>query len=62
MKNKLNTLLLQKIPKIELVKLKQKTLINNLMEFAGIGKSKAESLIKYGLTKLSDLNKKKIPQ
>jgi DNA polymerase/3'-5' exonuclease PolX len=59
MKNKLNYLLLQKIPKIEVVKLRQKTLINNLMEFAGIGKSKAESLIKSGLVKLSDLNKKK---
>jgi DNA polymerase/3'-5' exonuclease PolX len=63
MKNKLNYLILQKISESELKKLKQntkqKSLVNNLMEFAGIGKSKAESLIKTGLTKISDLNKKK---
>lgn len=59
MTNKLQFLLTQKIPASEIKKLKQKQLIYELMDFAGIGKTKAKSLINSGLTKISDLSKKK---
>lgn len=59
MKNKLQYLITQKIPQNELKNLQQKKLINELIDLAGIGKTKAESLIKSGLTKISNLNKKK---
>ena len=59
MKNKLKFLLKQKINVNEIKKITHQKLINDLIDFAGIGKSKADSLIKSGLTKISDLNKKK---
>ena len=58
MKGKLQYILTLKINSSELKKLHQRNLINELMDFAGIGKSKAESLIKSGLKSTSDLNKK----
>lgn len=59
MKEKLIFLLTQKIPSNEIKKIKEKQLINELTNISGIGKIKAINLIKMGLTKKSDLNKKK---
>lgn len=59
MKNKLNFLLTQKITVDEIKKITHQKLINDLTNFTGIGKSKANVLINSGLTKISDLNKKK---
>lgn len=59
MKNKLQFLLTQTIPSNEIKKLHEKTLIDNLMDIAGVGKKKAITLVNSGLTKISDLNKKK---
>jgi len=59
MKNKLQFLLTQTIPSNEIKKLYEKKLIDNLMDIAGIGKTKATTLVNSGLTKVSDLNKKK---
>lgn len=59
MKNKLKFLLKQKINANEIKKITHQKLINDLIDFSGIGRSKADSLIKSGLTKISDLNKKK---
>ena len=61
--NKLKMLLEMKISKQEKDKIKkelrQSQLYDNLVNIAGIGKSKAEELIKSGLTKTSQLNQKK---
>jgi DNA polymerase/3'-5' exonuclease PolX len=63
MKSKLQSILTQKINSADLniiaKKFKYIKLINDLIEFAGIGKVKSENLVKSGLSKLSDLNKKK---
>jgi DNA polymerase/3'-5' exonuclease PolX len=59
MKNKLQYLLTQKINPTEIKKLEHQQLINDLINIAGIGKTKAINLIKSGLTKISDLSKKK---
>jgi DNA polymerase/3'-5' exonuclease PolX len=59
MKSKLRFLLSQKIKVVDIKKLKQQQLTNDLIEFAGVGKSKAKSLIDSGLVSISDLRKKK---
>ena len=63
MRNKLKVLLEIKISKLEKDKIKkelrQSQLYDDLVNIAGIGKSKAEELIKLGLTKTSQLNQKK---
>jgi DNA polymerase/3'-5' exonuclease PolX len=59
MKNKLCVLLTKKINPCEIKQLKKKQLIDELINLAGIGKFKANSLIKSGLTTISDLKKKK---
>jgi DNA polymerase/3'-5' exonuclease PolX len=63
MKIKLKSILTQKINLNELKIITKKfnhiKLINDLIDFAGIGKVKAESLVKSGLTKLSELKNKK---
>lgn len=59
MKNKLQLIITQKIKPDEIKKLKKQQLIDELIDFAGIGKSKAESLIKSGLKSIADLKKKK---
>jgi DNA polymerase (family 10) len=58
MKNKLLFLLTKKIKPNEIKKINNIKLVNELIDFAGIGKTKADSLIKSGLTKITDLNKK----
>jgi DNA polymerase/3'-5' exonuclease PolX len=58
MKSKLQFLLLQKIKVVDIKKLKQQQLTDDLIEFTGIGKSKAKSLIDSGLASISDLRKK----
>jgi DNA polymerase/3'-5' exonuclease PolX len=59
MKSKLLFLLSQKIKVADIKKLKQQQLTNDLIEFAGVGTSKAKSLIDSGLVSVSDLRKKK---
>jgi DNA polymerase/3'-5' exonuclease PolX len=59
MKNKLESLLEHKINPSELQKIKKNQLMNELIDLAGIGKSKAVSLIQSGLTCIRDLKKKK---
>lgn len=58
MKRKLQFLITQKIKPSETEQLKKTQLINKLIDFAGIGRSKAESLIKDGLKSITDLRKK----
>ena len=58
MKNKLLFLLTKKINQTEHKKLNHTKLINDLINVSGIGRIKAESLIKAGVTKIPDLNKK----
>lgn len=59
MKNKIKYLITQKIKPDEIMKLKKKQLIDELMDFTGIGRKKADLLIKSGLNNISDLKKKK---
>jgi DNA polymerase/3'-5' exonuclease PolX len=59
MKNKLIFLLNQPINKNDLKQIITNQLIDDLMNIPGIGKSKANYLIKLGITKISDLTKKK---
>ena len=59
MKNKLESLLEQKIDPGDLQKIKKNQLMNELIDVVGIGKSKADSLIQSGLTSMGDLKKKK---
>lgn len=59
MKNKLQFLITKKIKPDEIRILKKNQLIDRLMDLSGIGKSKANSLIKSGLKSTTDLIKKK---
>lgn len=59
MKNKLQFLLTQKIKTEELNNIKRQMIKNELIEVIGVGKIKAERLIKSGLTSINDLKKKK---
>lgn len=62
MKDKLNTLLNQKINIIDSNKLKKSYLLDELINIAGIGKKKAEELINLGLTNIKQLKLKKWEQ
>ena len=59
MKSKLIFLLTKKIDNKDKDKIKQNYLLNELVNFIGIGKVKALQLIKLGLKDVKDLNKKK---
>jgi DNA polymerase/3'-5' exonuclease PolX len=59
MKDKLLGIIMQKISMSDRTKLKKSRLLDDLINIAGIGRQKADDLVKLGLTSIKQLNQKK---